>query len=141
MAAVADVPELFNAALHFVDRNVDLGRGAKIAIECGDERLSYGDVRANVNRCANALVSLGLGLEQRVTVLLPDCPEFVYCFFGAMKLGAVAVPTNTPAQAQRLPVHARGQPRPHARGLDVVMARRRADPQGSPPSQRHRRRG
>ena len=33
MAAVADVPELFNAALHFVDRNVDLGRGAKIAIE------------------------------------------------------------------------------------------------------------
>jgi len=95
MAAVADVPELFNAALHFVDRNVDLGRGAKIAIEFGDERLSYGDVRANVNRCANALVSLGLGLEQRVTVLLPDCPEFVYCFFGAMKLGAVGVPTNT----------------------------------------------
>jgi benzoate-CoA ligase family protein len=95
MAAVADVPELFNAALHFVDRNVELGRGAKTAIECGDQRLTYADVLANVNRCANALGSLGLGLEARVTVLLPDCPEFVACFFGAMKLGAVAIPTNT----------------------------------------------
>jgi benzoate-CoA ligase family protein len=95
MAAVADVPELFNAALYFVDRNVEAGRGAKTAIECGDQRLSYADVLASVNRCADALGSLGLGLEARVSVLLPDCPEFVYCFFGAMKLGAVAIPTNT----------------------------------------------
>src|SRR5271166_3204961 len=95
MAAVADVPELFNAALYFVDRNVEQGRGAKTAIEFGDQRLSYADVLASVNRCANALASLGLGLEARVTILLPDSPEFVFCFFGAMKLGAVAVPTNT----------------------------------------------
>jgi len=95
MAAMADVPELFNAAVHFVDRNVELGRGAKVAIECGDQRLSYDAVLAGVNRCAGALASLGLGLEQRVSVLLPDCPEFVSCFFGAMKLGAVSIPTNT----------------------------------------------
>ena len=95
MAAVANVPELFNAAVHFVDRNVELGRGAKVAIECGERRLTYADVLADVNRCAGALASLGLGQEQRVTVLLPDCPEFVSCFFGAMKLGAVSIPTNT----------------------------------------------
>ena len=28
-------------------------------------------------------------------MLLPDTPEFLYCFFGAIKIGAVAVPTNT----------------------------------------------
>ncbi len=95
MAAVADVPDTFNAAQYFVDRNVELGRGAKTAVEFGEQSLSYADVLAGVNRCANALVSLGLGLEQRVTILLPDSPEFVYCFFGAMKLGAVAIPTNT----------------------------------------------
>jgi len=95
MAAIADVPELFNAAVHFVDRNVELGRGAKVAIECGERLLTYADVLADVNRCAHSLASLGLVLEQRVSVLLPDCPEFVSCFFGAMKLGAVSIPTNT----------------------------------------------
>ncbi|MBV8282097.1 MAG: benzoate-CoA ligase family protein, partial [Candidatus Eremiobacteraeota bacterium] len=95
MAAVADVPERFNAALHFVDRNVERGRARKVAVEFGDQRLTYGDVLGGVNRCANALASLGATLEQRVTILLPDCPDFIHCFFGAMKLGAVAVPTNT----------------------------------------------
>jgi benzoate-CoA ligase len=28
-------------------------------------------------------------------ILLPDCPEFIYAFFGAIKIGAVAVPVNT----------------------------------------------
>ena len=95
MAAVTDAPEVFNAAVYFVDRNVELGRGAKTAIEFGERHLSYADVQTCVNRCANALASLGLELEQRVAILLPDCPEFVYNFFGAMKLGAVAMPMNT----------------------------------------------
>jgi benzoate-CoA ligase len=29
-----------------------------------------------------------------VLVILPDSPEFAYSFFGAIKIGAVAVPTN-----------------------------------------------
>ena len=42
-----------------------------------------------------ALRALGLEVEQRVALLLLDCPEFVYSFFGAMKIGAVAMPMNT----------------------------------------------
>jgi len=95
MAAVTDVPATFNAASYFVDRNVELGRGAKVAIEAGARRLTYEDVRALVNRCANALQSLGVGIEQRVLLLLPDSPELVAAFFGAMKIGAIPVPTNT----------------------------------------------
>jgi benzoate-CoA ligase family protein len=95
MAAVTDVPAIFNAASYFVDRNVELGRGAKVAIEAGTRRLTYEDVRALVNRCGNALQSLGVGTEQRVLLLLPDSPELVAAFFGAMKIGAVPVPTNT----------------------------------------------
>jgi benzoate-CoA ligase len=34
-------------------------------------------------------------VEQRVALLLLDCPEFIYSFFGAIKIGAVAVPMNT----------------------------------------------
>ncbi|MFZ5647275.1 MAG: benzoate-CoA ligase family protein [Bacillota bacterium] len=88
-------PERFNAAEHFVDRNVDLGFGGKTAIYFGDERITYREVMENVNRTGNALLSLGVGLEDRVMLLLPDSPEFVYSFFGAMKIGAVPIPTNT----------------------------------------------
>jgi len=88
-------PERFNAAEHFVDQNVALGRGEKTAIYYGEEKITYQVVLENVNRTGNALRSLGIGLEDRVLLLLLDCPEFVYSFFGAMKLGAVPIPTNT----------------------------------------------
>src|SRR2546429_2566624 len=38
---------------------------------------------------------LGVTIEQRVVLLLPDGPEFVSSFWGALKIGAVPVPTNT----------------------------------------------
>src|SRR3989442_13754077 len=37
---------------------------------------------------------LGVAKEQRVVLLLPDGPEFVWSFWGALKIGAVPVPTN-----------------------------------------------
>ena len=87
--------EPFNAATRFVDRNVREGRGAKIAIESGDERVSYRQLQEQVNRAGNALCGLGVRPEERVLLLLLDSPEFLYCFFGAIKMGAVAVPVST----------------------------------------------
>ncbi len=99
MAASAEslgVPETFNAATHFVDRNVAEGRGRCIAVECGDRRLTYEEVLQNVNRFASALrETLGVHREERVLLLLLDGPAFVYSFFGAIKAGAVPVPLNT----------------------------------------------
>jgi len=95
-AADLGVPEVFNAATYFVDRNVATGRGSHVAVECGDERITYDDVLANVNRCGSALRdSLGVRPEERVLLLLLDGPAFVYAFFGVIKIGAVAVPLNT----------------------------------------------
>ncbi|KJS00792.1 MAG: 4-hydroxybenzoate--CoA ligase [Peptococcaceae bacterium BRH_c4a] len=88
-------PERFNVAEHFVDRNVTLGRGEKTAIYYGEEKITYREILENVNRTGNALKSLGIGLEDRVLLLLQDCPEFAYSFFGAIKIGAVPIPTNT----------------------------------------------
>ena len=89
------IPEHFNAAAWFVDRNVALGRGTNVAIEFGDARITYDEVLRNVNRCGNALRRLGVRPEERVLLLLHDGPEFVYSFFGAIKIGAVPVPLNT----------------------------------------------
>src|SRR5262245_20546573 len=90
------VPLSFNAAAHFVDRHVDEGRAGKMAIECGDERVTYGEVFKNVNRFGSALRDrLGVRPEERVLLLLLDGPPFVYSFFGSIKAGAVPIPLNT----------------------------------------------
>jgi len=94
------LPETFNVATHFVDRNVQEGRGAKVAIECGEERVTYQQLLENTNRVGNALLALGVRPEERVLLLLLDTPEFLYTFFGAIKIGAVAVPVNTQAKPQ-----------------------------------------
>lgn len=96
MSSQLNIAETFNAATYFVDRNVREGRGAKVAIECGDERITYDQVLERVNRVGSSLRdSLGVRPEERVMLLLLDGPEFVYSFFGAMKIGAVPVPTST----------------------------------------------
>jgi len=94
-AEMLGVPAIFNAATHFVDRNVAEGRGSRVAIECGDARITYAEVQHHVNRVGNALRGIGVRPEDRVLLLLLDGPEFVYSFFGAIKIGAVPVPLNT----------------------------------------------
>lgn len=90
------IPETFNAAIYFVDRNVHEGRGAKVAVECGDECITYEQVLERVNRVGSYLRDeLDVRPEERVMLLLLDGPEFICSFFGAMKIGAVPIPTST----------------------------------------------
>ncbi|HXE89458.1 MAG TPA: benzoate-CoA ligase family protein [Terriglobales bacterium] len=91
-----ELPDPFNVATWFVDRNLEEGRGERVAIECGSERVTYRQVFENVNRVANVLRrALHVRREERVALLLLDTPEFAYSFFGAIRMGAVAVPLNT----------------------------------------------
>jgi len=92
---VTAIPETFNAATYFVDRHRAEGRGNSIAIECGEEQVTYGQLNERTNRAGNMLRQLGVRVEERVALLLVDSPEFLYSFFGAIKIGAVAVPLNT----------------------------------------------
>ena len=89
------LPAIFNVATYFVDRHINEGREQKTAYECGDQRVSYRQLFERVNRAGNALRKLGVRQEERVGLLLLDTPEFPYCFFGAIKIGAVPIPINT----------------------------------------------
>ncbi len=84
----------FNVACEFIDRNVRQGRARNVALECDTERVTYGQLRERVNRAGNALLGLDVRPEERVLLLLPNIPEFLYCFFGAIKAGVVPVPVN-----------------------------------------------
>jgi benzoate-CoA ligase family protein len=89
------LPAQFNVATWFVDRNVAEGRGTATAFRYEDRILTYADVLDLANRTGNALLELGVGMEDRVFVLCLDAPEFLGAFWGAIKIGAVPIPVNT----------------------------------------------
>ena len=99
-APVVNVPDQFNVADYLVDRHVREGRGERSAILCGDESVTYAQVAEQSNRVGNGLRSLRVRREERVLLLLLDTPAFVYSFFGAQKIGAVPIPTNTLLKSQ-----------------------------------------
>jgi len=88
------VPHDFNASSEYIDRPVLEGHGARLAIVSGHDSLTYADLAQSVNQFGNALLSLGIEMEQRVAILLPNRPEFVTGFYGALKMGAVATPIS-----------------------------------------------
>jgi benzoate-CoA ligase len=95
MNASEHLPQEFNVATYFVDRNVSEGRGGQTAFICEDRVLSYGDVLELTNRTGNVLRDLGVLMEDRVLLLCLDAPEFLGAFWGAIKIGAVPIPINT----------------------------------------------
>jgi benzoate-CoA ligase family protein len=99
-APTIQLPEVFNAAVEFVDRHVNAGHADRTALRYEGDTLTYGQVAEMVNRVGNALRGLGVEMENRVLLLLYDSPEFAASFFGAMKIGAVPVPVNTLMRAQ-----------------------------------------
>ncbi|HTZ78263.1 MAG TPA: benzoate-CoA ligase family protein [Stellaceae bacterium] len=89
------MPRDFNAAVDLIERNLAAGRAGKLAFRDDRESLTYGELAEQVDRCANALCSLGLEPEQRVMLLLLDTIDFPVAFLGAIKGGLVPVPVNT----------------------------------------------
>jgi len=89
-----EFPERFNMADYFLYHNVEEGREGKTCLYYRDEAYTYGDAVRRSNRAGNALRALGVEVEDRVLMVLPDCPEFVWTWFGAAKVGAVLTMVN-----------------------------------------------
>lgn len=64
--------------------------------------LSYRSLRRQANRFANGLTALGIKKGDRVALLLPNCPQFVIGYYGALKAGAVVVNLNPLSDATEL---------------------------------------
>jgi benzoate-CoA ligase len=85
----------FNLASYFVDRHIEEGRADRQAAIYEGRGYTYAEIAACVNRAGNALRRAGVGSGDRVLIILADSPEFIAAYFGALKIGAVAVPTST----------------------------------------------
>ncbi|KKX96820.1 acetate--CoA ligase [Microbacterium sp. Ag1] len=83
-----------NVAVNCVDRHVDAGRGAKVALyfegEPGDRiAVTYSDLQQRVARAANALVALGIEPGDRVVIYLPVLVETIVITLACARIGAV----------------------------------------------------
>ncbi len=83
-----------NACYQCVDRHVHTWRRSKVAIywegENGETRvLSYSTLFREVNRFAQILVSLGIGVGDRVALYLPMIPELPVAMLACARIGAV----------------------------------------------------
>ncbi len=66
------------------------------------QRVTYGQLARAVNAVAGLIKQSGVGKGDKVALMLPNIPEFVYCYFGALKIGAVAVTLNTSSTPSEL---------------------------------------
>jgi crotonobetaine/carnitine-CoA ligase len=61
----------------------------------GGQTVSFEQMNLSANRVANAFLELGIVKGDRVIILLENCLEWLYTWFGLSKIGAIAVPINT----------------------------------------------
>jgi acetyl-CoA synthetase len=82
-----------NVAVNCVDRHVDAGLGARVALhwegEPGDTRtITYADLQVLVAKAAHALAELGVSAGDKVAIYMPMIPEAVVAMLACARLGA-----------------------------------------------------
>jgi len=89
--------ERLNIAHECIDRHVDGGRPAVILAHADgrDEILSFADIARESSQFAHYLAAQGVAKGDRVAVMLEPSRPFYVAIFGAIKLGAIAVPLFT----------------------------------------------
>ena len=60
-----------------------------------DDPITLGEFNDHINKVANGFLALGVKKGDKVAIMLPNCPEFLYTWFGLNKIGAVEVPINS----------------------------------------------
>ncbi|MFJ9408161.1 long-chain fatty acid--CoA ligase [Streptomyces sp. NPDC101393] len=70
-----------------------------------DTALSYAEVEHRAGLVAGNLLALGLERGAKVAVHLPNIPEFLYAYFGAMRAGLVMVPLNPLLRGPEIAYH------------------------------------
>ena len=90
----ATVPELFEAQVARTP--------AAIAVEFGEQSLSYAGLNARANQVAHYLIGLGVGPEALVGIALERSIEMIVAVLGVLKAGAAYLPLDPAYPKARL---------------------------------------
>ena len=74
----------------------------RVAVLTEHEQITYDQLDERVNRVGNALEAMGVTKDDKVCVMLPNIPEFLYAWWGNAKLGGITVPLNTALKGEGL---------------------------------------
>lgn len=94
------IPQRFNVASWFLDRQVEEGSGARTALITPTGETTYAELAALANRVGHVLKEAGVEPEDRVLLTLSDGLEFVASWYAVLKVGAVTAEAYTFLQAK-----------------------------------------
>lgn len=94
-----NIPERFNIGTACTDAHLGTPAEQRLAVICdddqrGDRQATFGELARSTSRFGQLLRDLGVDAGDRVLIRLPNCLEYATVFLGAMKRGAVPVPTS-----------------------------------------------
>jgi acetyl-CoA synthetase len=94
------VPELFNIGVACTDAHLGSEVESRIAMVVEDDTLgttsmTYAELATRTSQFAQLLRKSGVNPGDRVLIRLPNSIDYPTAFLGAMKAGAIAVPTST----------------------------------------------
>lgn len=58
------------------------------------KKIKYSELRESIDRFATALYDIGIQKEDKIALYLPNCPQYVIAYFGALKAGATVTPIS-----------------------------------------------
>src|SRR5260370_42108 len=89
-----ELPNRYNVGADLLDRNLNAGRGDKVAIYSPGGGTRYRELFGLACGAARTFSELGVRREERVLIVAYDSPGWVAALLGAIRLGAVPVPVN-----------------------------------------------
>ena len=104
---VWQVPEHFNIGVACSDRHLGTPQAAQTAMIVEDDALgtitiSFAELAHKTSQFAQLLRNLGVKAGDRVLIRLPNSLDYPIAFLGAMKMGAISVPTSTLLTAEEV---------------------------------------
>jgi 2-aminobenzoate-CoA ligase len=100
-------PQKLNLGERFLDRHITEGRGSKVALLYEERKITFSELQKEVNRFANALLSIGVEKNDRVLLRSPNRPEFIVATFASWKIGAIPVLVHHLLKAEEIAFRAR----------------------------------
>lgn len=95
MLTYQDIPQRFNVTSYFLDRNLEEGRGERIALHSPGGDVTYQELTRLTNHIGHVLKDLGVEMEDRVLIAMSDSPQWVAAWYAILKIGAVSAEVYT----------------------------------------------
>ena len=102
-----NIPEYFNIGVACSDKHLGASQADNIAMIVEDDvlgtsQITFAELAHKTNQFAQLLRNLNAKVGDRVLIRLPNSLDYPIAFLGAMKMGAIAVPTSTLLTAEEV---------------------------------------